>query len=259
MLCAGMGMDLRESKNNVNRHPWELARVTILGAILHQYCCLRENLGILDVGCGDAFVAYNVFRGWPNKFIHGYDVYLTEEKIKQFSMQYPDVSFLNRPEDLQKNIYDVVFLLDVLEHVKDDQDTLSQVVSDYLKPEGLVLIIVPAFQPLFSKHDEFLKHYRRYSRYAINNLIEMVGLKKISDGYLFSSLLIPRMIDCCLEKIMPGKNKNIVGIGSWTRGPFLTNIIKMFLDIDNQLLFQLKKLGIKIPGLSIWAVCRKRG
>jgi hypothetical protein len=57
---------------------------------------------------------------------------------------------------------DIVLMMDVLEHVHDDVG----LVSDYAArvPHGTVfLVTVPAFQALWSAHDEFLEHRRRYS------------------------------------------------------------------------------------------------
>lgn len=59
--------------------------------------------------------------------------------------------------------YDVICALDVIEHLPDDREAL-QWMHDLLRPEGLLVITVPAYQWLFSDHDRALGHFRRYTR-----------------------------------------------------------------------------------------------
>jgi len=63
-----------------------------------------------------------------------------------------------------------------------------------------VLITVPAFQKLFSRHDEFLGHYRRYNLQGISSTAEKAGLEILERSYFFSSLLLPRTLTWALEK-----------------------------------------------------------
>jgi len=58
---------------------------------------------------------------------------------------------------------DVLVMHDVLEHIADDRAAVS-VVRDLLRPGGLAIISVPAYQWLFGRHDVELGHYRRYTR-----------------------------------------------------------------------------------------------
>src|SRR6185503_20419216 len=58
---------------------------------------------------------------------------------------------------------DVLVMHDVLEHIEDDR-TAVDIVRDLLRPGGLAIISVPAYQWLFGRHDVELGHYRRYTR-----------------------------------------------------------------------------------------------
>ena len=68
--------------------------------------------------------------------------------------------FLRLP--LTENVFDVVMLLDVLEHVNDEALLID--IQRILLPGGLAVITVPASPRLWSYRDEAAGHLRRYTR-----------------------------------------------------------------------------------------------
>lgn len=88
---------------------------------------------------------------------------------------------------IEKSEADLVLMMDVLEHVPDDTEFLKQYVSK-LKPGSHILISVPAFQFLFSGHDYFLEHFRRYNSRTLINAVEKSGLTVIRHSYFFGFL-----------------------------------------------------------------------
>jgi len=58
--------------------------------------------------------------------------------------------------------YDLIIMLDVLEHIKESENFMNEV-KKIIKKNGKIVIGVPAYQSLWSGHDEALKHYRRYT------------------------------------------------------------------------------------------------
>jgi len=66
--------------------------------------------------------------------------------------------------------YDSVFALNVVEHIKDDQLAISNA-KKLLKPNGKLIILVPAFQSLYNSFDTALEHFRRYTKKSLNKLI----------------------------------------------------------------------------------------
>jgi hypothetical protein len=82
---------------------------------------------------------------------------------------------------------DLYLFTDVLEHVLNDVGMLG----DYVRhaPSGSIFVItVPAFMSLWSGHDVYLKHFRRYRKNEIENVIELAGLKITQSRYLFTPL-----------------------------------------------------------------------
>lgn len=98
----------------------------------------------------------------------------------------------------QKELFDTILYINVLEHIKDDKKELLNVQKS-LKPNGHVLIFVPALNWLYSDFDKKVGHYRRYNKNDLKLLLEEVGftIKKLKyfdsigilPWYIFSVIL----------------------------------------------------------------------
>jgi hypothetical protein len=66
-------------------------------------------------------------------------------------------------------------LFDVVEHIK-NEDRFLEMVRSYLSAGGRVYLTVPAYKSLWSREDVDAGHQRRYSRRALRQLMERVGL-----------------------------------------------------------------------------------
>ena len=84
--------------------------------------------------------------------------------------------------------FDLITCLDVIEHVPDDAAALTEL-RRVCRPGGWLLVTVPAYQALWSRHDEANHHYRRYSRAALRAAARAGGwqLERMSS---FNSLLL---------------------------------------------------------------------
>jgi SAM-dependent methyltransferase len=83
----------------------------------------------------------------------------------------------------------LVLMVDVLEHVDDDVGLLRQY-SSRLAPGARVLITVPAYRFLWSSHDVFLEHRRRYTKAWIERVVRAAGLR-VDKTRFFFALLFP--------------------------------------------------------------------
>jgi 2-polyprenyl-3-methyl-5-hydroxy-6-metoxy-1,4-benzoquinol methylase len=83
---------------------------------------------------------------------------------------------------------DLILLMDVLEHVDDDVGLLRSALVAAAE-HAYVLISVPAFQRLFSAHDRFLEHKRRYTLRQVEEVVQAAGLEILSARYFFAFLL----------------------------------------------------------------------
>jgi hypothetical protein len=168
------------------------------------------------------------------------------------------VTYHNNYFELTGPRYDLVLLLDVLEHVQEDEKFLEEISDRYLSSAGHLIITAPAFPSLYSRHDEFLAHFRRYTRKELIRLVQEANLSCIRSGYLFLSLLPSRLTEVLHERMTGGGREDPQGVGGWAAGDALTRVVTAVLRCDIRLSFFLNSFGLSIPGLTVWAVCRKR-
>lgn len=81
-----------------------------------------------------------------------------------------------RTQNIKENKFDTIFYLDVIEHIEDDRFELDTAYN-LLKKNGHLIIIVPAFQILFSKFDQKVGHFRRYRKEFFKRYSEEKNLK----------------------------------------------------------------------------------
>jgi len=144
-----------------------------------MYNTINEHCSgkILEIGSGIG----NISQHFIN---NGQDITLTDIRdnyVDSLKDQFPthnENTFLldlvdNNFEEKYKKfigIYDTVFALNVVEHIEDDGLAVSNA-TKLLKPNGKLIILVPAFQSLYNSFDTALEHYRRYTKKSLNNLI----------------------------------------------------------------------------------------
>jgi len=239
-------MDLTEKTSCGNRHPWELSRTQRILNIIKKHT-IRN---IADVGAGDRFFVsqlssvtactkYAVDTGYTEKseFIDG---------VRCFN----DISELPEP-------IDAVMLMDVIEHIRDDGAFIKEILGK-LSANALVVVTAPAFQLLFSSHDVFLRHYRRYGRKQLLAVLHSNKLSVERCHYFYASLFFARLIGLPLARKKTTSSQS--GIGSWRFGEnhVLTQAARIILNIDFTICAFLARFNIYLPGLSVLAVCRKR-
>ncbi len=81
------------------------------------------------------------------------------------------------------NVWDVVTALDLLEHVKDEQKLLAWM-RERLKPGGVLILTVPAYQWLSCSYFDST-HHRRYSCGSLIRSLRQAGFDVELSGYVF--------------------------------------------------------------------------
>ncbi len=246
-------MDLREAASAQGlRHPWEIARCRALERILRR-ARLPAAARVLDVGCGDGYAGQQLFARCGFGSLVGLDTGLSPEQCAAVA---GPVRLVREREALAGERFDLLLLLDVIEHVPDDDGFLRSLVDDFLVPGGLVLITVPAFQILYSQHDVFLEHYRRYSAARLAALVRTVGLEVVRRGSLFGSLLLPRALVSLREQLLGPPRGGTRGLADWSHGVFLQRLVAAALELDNRCMLAAADIA-PLPGLSLWTLCAK--
>ncbi len=83
---------------------------------------------------------------------------------------------------------DLILLMDVLEHVDNDLALLTQYAA-LVRPGSRFLITVPAFPFLWSGHDDFLEHKRRYTLSELERVVSRAELSLKRSAYYFAFIL----------------------------------------------------------------------
>jgi SAM-dependent methyltransferase len=254
-------MDLSEVPGTpFRRHPWEVARARFFRRVLADAGALEGRRAVLDVGAGDGYLARGLLETLaPQSRVVCVDAHYTDGDLQRFSTPpLPGLAFAREPP--AGSSFDVVLLLDVVEHVEDDRGFLDHVVAGSLAPGGSLLVSVPAWQPLYSAHDVALRHFRRYSPGACRDLLAGAGLAVRRSGGLFHSLLAPRLLSLAGEAMarrLGRASRPPADLGEWRGGRVLTAALAAALAADNALSHALSRVGAELPGLSFWALCTR--
>lgn len=252
-------MDLRErTEGFTQRHPWELSRIKAFRRIILNAISFKKNVKVLDIGCGDGFISRELFKILPVNSISGVDIHLSRDDIDKLSSQGTVINYINDYRKLRFRYYDLILMLDIIEHIENDEAFLFEIVDKYMEDNGNILIAAPAFQKIYGEHDKFLEHYRRYSRKELLALIRVNNLECFCSGYLFVSLLPVRSLMVFFEKYFGIRRGGKKGVGVWRHGKIATKVLEILLDLDNLLAISFARRGIIIPGLTVWALCRKQ-
>jgi len=249
-------MDLKEAGNfGAERHPWETARAAHFVRIAKEKGLFRGELAWLDVGSGDAYFASTLAaHAPPGANVTCWDAHYDDDRIAQLEARHPRLTFSRgEPEET----FDVLLLLDVLEHIEDDRGVLAALVRQRLRKGGHVIMSVPAWMALYTSHDKFLEHFRRYSPRRAAELLEGAGLHIELHGGLFHTLLLPRAVRRLVELARPGAPQGAKGGAEWSAGAAVTRAVDVVLRADAELSFRAARLGLDLPGLSWWALCCK--
>jgi SAM-dependent methyltransferase len=240
-------VDLRERNEGENRHPWELARSNFFCSLAKDLA-LKHPARVLDVGAGDGWLAEELLPAiGPNSSVVCWDIHYSEDDLAEAGA----TGAVHRVRELDGGTYDLVLMLDVLEHVEDDVALLESEILPRLNPGAFVIISVPVHPALFTYHDIVLAHVRRYRVREIRALLRR-RFDIVVEGSLFTTLLAPRSAQRALELV--GVKSRKAGVGGWSGGPAVTQALTRVLDADNRINRRLATSRLRPPGLSYWAV-----
>ncbi len=144
---------------------------------------------VLDVGCGHGVFIRQFSGEYPNITIAGCD--LNQDALVAAHNAGVSVFSYDITSE-HKGLfgrYDLIFLLDVLEHIEDDTGFLRSL-AKHVKPSGNIVISVPALSWLFGPYDSASGHFRRYDRSVLVDVIEGAGLTLLTK-FFWGGGLVP--------------------------------------------------------------------
>jgi SAM-dependent methyltransferase len=155
------------------RHWWFRAKHRVAMSLLSRY--VKPGARIADLGCGCGMMPWKLQNA-------GYEVVgmdMADEAIAFAAQRGVKVlkGGLPAPIPFEANDkFDAVLMLDVLEHLEHDVAS-AKAAADLLKPGGVMICTVPAYQWLYSQRDADHQHFRRYAKKQYRALFEIPTLK----------------------------------------------------------------------------------
>ena len=187
-----------------NTYWWHVGRKYIVSNILEQILPKDQHYTILNIGCGTGGTVPLL-----SKFGRVVNIDTSDEALSICrTLGVSNVIKIDRKAlPFQKESFELAIALDVLEHIENDLEVLKEW-NGLLKPGGKLVLTVPAYQWLWSEHDESLHHYRRYTASKLHQLLNLAGYKVDKRSYAIFSTF-PLIVGYRLiRSILPKKERS---------------------------------------------------
>lgn len=233
---------------------WFISRRNIILKLIKELN-LSKSAKILEVGCsGGPLIKLLTLNGFTD--LYGIDI--SEDAVnlcKETGLKNVAVMDCVKTQ-FNDNEYDLVIASDVLEHIENDDSALAEW-NRILKPNGKLIVFVPAFNFLWSMHDEMNHHHRRYSKLLIAQKLEKANFILDRISYWNFSLFFPTVIIRAFQRLTMKKKSRkkdrLYGLN------YIGNIgnkcLITILYIENRFLAYFNLY----VGVSVFAICRKIG
>lgn len=202
------------------KHWWFVARQRIVEDLIRRRIGLTPGSSVLDVGCGTGAILAMLSKQFE---AYGTDTSpLAVELCGKRGLKNAHCCTLDTfpHPDLR---FDLITLLDVIEHIDDDLAVLQQA-RNYLKPGGTILLTVPAYQWLWSRHDDANHHKRRYTKARLAGVLKRAGLAPALLSY-YNTLLFPAAVaDRLIQKMTGATNDTTLTIPNAPLNSLLTSV-----------------------------------
>jgi SAM-dependent methyltransferase len=224
-------------------HWWYRGRRQIIRTELERLR-LPPGARVLDAGCGSGRTLEEL-----EEYGEVYGIELDPEAARVARSRGRGEVRVGRLEELpwEADTFDLITCLDVIEHTPDDRATLREL-RRVCKPAGWLLVTVPAYQALWSLHDEANHHYRRYARRSLRQAAVEAGWQVRRMTSFNSLLLAPAAAVRVAQRRRPqSEYKPEIRLGR----PWLNGLLEQPLRIEARWLARGRTLPV---GLSLMAL-----
>lgn len=235
-------MDLKETDilgSSIDQHWYYASKAAATTRMLGNTPVTR----ILDVGAGSGFFSHHLLRHSAAREAWCVDISYDQDS---------DATTAGKPVHYRRGIdsvdADLVLLMDVLEHVDDDVGLLKAYV-DKVPYGSRFLMTVPAFQFLWSGHDDFLEHKRRYTLAQLETVARDAGLT-VKQGAYYFGLVFP--IAATLRLLPKGAQPSPPRSQLKQHHPLVNTVLKTLCSVE------LPFMGAnRLAGLTVFVLAQK--
>lgn len=228
-------MDLKEEEalgDAIDRHWYYQSKARLLAAHLSS-----KPSEVLDVGAGS---------GWFSRWLLSHDLADHATLVDPGYTAERQEGALRFVRSVESSDASLFLMMDVLEHVDDDVALLREYL-DKTPPDTPFFITVPAFAFLWSAHDEFLEHRRRYTLASLRKTVDAAGAVTQRAHYYFASVF-PIAAGVRLLR----RNADAVGSDMKPQHPIINGVLRTACSLE---------LGWmranRLAGLSVVCLCRR--
>lgn len=209
---------------------WNIGRFSLIETFTRLYIRPRPNVKLVDLGCGTGATTK-----WLQKFgkVKGVDgsskalAYCRRRGLTDLTLS--PMEKLKLPSEH----FDAAFALDILEHVRDDRKAIREIYR-ILKPGAMLMVTSPAYQWLWSEHDEVCHHQRRYTLEEISAKLQEAGFQLRRRSYCIAFPFFPLVAMIHFRSWFKKDRKIMMSIVPLP--PLLNNLLILLLRIESFLL-----------------------
>jgi SAM-dependent methyltransferase len=211
---------------------WFVARRDMLIKFFDKYR-VPKDARILDIGCAaGTFLLKLKELGYTELYALDYSPEAIE-LVKKAGIEQAYVMDGHYP-DFPEQTFDVIIASDSLEHLEKDEVALKNWHA-VLKNGGIGFVLVPAYNFLWSEHDDVNFHFRRYTKTDLKQKAIAAGFKILFSGYNYVLLFIPTAAVRLLMKLFKRKKEHndsgqILMLPNW-----VNNLLIFSQKIENSL------------------------
>ena len=230
-------------------HWWFIGRRKILTTLLNKDIPVKAG-ALLDIGSGPA-INIPLIRNYATTVDC---LEASPEAIEIALRDFPELSMVQGyfPDTVPDKTYDAISMFDVLEHIADDVLSVSTVFSK-LRPGGHFIVTVPAYNFLWSEHDDHVHHKRRYTKRHLASLIEKEGFEIVHMTYFNTFLFLP-IAAIRITKRFFGVQTDKTDFNTGNRFTWLNTFLAFVFGAEKNLLKY-----IDFPfGVSLYCVAKKK-
>jgi SAM-dependent methyltransferase len=208
---------------------WFVSRRKYLLDLLKE---VSRDSKIIDIGCSSGIFLKDLeLLGFKTENLFGVDI--SEKAIENCRKNGIQNAFVMDAQNISlPEKFDIIIASDCLEHLEDDTKAIQNW-KELLKTDGKMYVFVPAFQSLWSAHDEVNRHFRRYTNKDLKSKLQNANLTILKSSYWNFSLFIPVYLFRKISTILP---KNEKEEGQIVGNKLINTILLNLVLFENKLL-----------------------